>query len=514
MKKIILYIFLGLVLLTIGGYFYANYLVKSKLESFLAEQLSPELDFTYGDLDMTAITGAIAISDIKIKLSNQMDTLVHTRATVDKLSLSGFGYWKYFVQDQIQFEKIEIDKNNITYFKDKFKSASKSDTIKQNPLATLQKTVLIKAIDIGKTSFTIYDSARDSVVLRVAKAAFSARDVRTDDSTIRKRIPLTYGDIHLVSDSVFLRISPRDVMTVGHIELSNKDITIQDLTIKPKYSKEEYTRQISREHDYTDLVVPVVNVMGYDFGFSNSKLFTTVDKIQLDAPVLGVYRDKRVADDPTFKPLYSKMLRDLSMDLMVDSILVENSSITYEEKLKSDQPAGSIKFTDLDLTMSTVGNTQPKGELTKITANGLFQQSKLHVDWSFDVHNTNDAFRFSGNIGRMPAANINSFTQPNLNIGFTGTLEEIYFDISGNNNTSQTSMKMAYDDFKIDVMRKDGKGINKFLSGIANIFIPKDSEKNGDRYREGKGEAERNKTQSVFNFVWVSILSALIKTMT
>ena len=139
MKKIILYIFLGLVLLTIGGYFYANYLVKSKLESFLAEQLFPELDFTYGDLDMTAITGAIAISDIKIKLSNQMDTLVHTRATVDKLSLSGFGYWKYFVQDQIQFEKIEIDKNNITYFKDKFKSASKSDTIKQNPLATLQK---------------------------------------------------------------------------------------------------------------------------------------------------------------------------------------------------------------------------------------------------------------------------------------------------------------------------------------------------------------------------------------
>jgi hypothetical protein len=136
------------------------------------------------------------------------------------------------------------------------------------------------------------------------------------------------------------------------------------------------------------------------------------------------------------------------------------------------------------------------------------------VDWSFDVHNTNDSFRFSGSIGRLPASNINSFVKPNLNVGFEGTLEEIYFDISGNNDNSTTAMKMKYKDFKVELMRKNGLGINKLLTGIANIFVAKDSKKDESEYREGKGEATRNKNQSVFNFVWISILSALLKTMT
>ncbi|PRP67843.1 AsmA family protein [Nonlabens agnitus] len=514
MKKTLLYVFIGLLTVVVGGYFYANYLVKSKLESFLAEQLSPELDFQYGDLYMSTFTGTISIKDINVELSNQTDTLVHTRATVDKLSLSGFGYWKFFVKDQIQFERINIDRNNIVYFKDKFKSTAQIDTIKANPLATLDKSVLIENVDIGATSFTIYDSSKDSVVLHVAKAAFAARDVRTDGKTIRKRIPVTYEDVHLESDSLFLKISPFETLSVGHMSLTQEDITIDRLSIKPKFSKTQYKRLIDKERDYTVLDVPVVELLGYNFGFNGSTLFTKVDKIHLETPELSIYRDKLVADDPSFKPLYSKLLRDLNMDLMVDSITVSNSVITYEEKLKADQPAGSIKFTNLDLNMSTVGNTQHAGELTKITADGLFQQSNLHVDWAFDVHDTSDAFRFSGNLGKLPAANINSFTGPNLNVGFEGTLQEIYFDISGNNNRSQTAMKMAYEDFKIDLMKKDGTGINKLLSGIANLFVANDSRKNGEKYREGNGEADRNKTQSVFNFVWISILSALIKTMT
>ena len=313
---------------------------------------------------------------------------------------------------------------------------------------------------------------------------------------------------------MFLKISPYESLTIKSLNLEDHNIHLKGLVILPKLNKQEYSRAISKERDYTVLKIPSLDVIDYGFGFQSSTLFTTVKKIKVEQPDVSIYRNKLVADDLTFKPLYSKMLRDLKMGLMVDSIIVSKAHILYEEKVKADQPAGSIEFKNMDLQFVQVGNTQPIGALTSITAGGLFQQSNLHVDWSFDVHDTTDAFRFSGSIGRLPASNINSFVKPNLNIGFEGTLEEIYFDISGNNTNSTTAMKMKYKDFKVEVMRKNGLGINKLLTGIANLFVAKDSKKEEGDYREGTGEATRNKNQSVFNFVWISILSALLKTMT
>jgi hypothetical protein len=498
----------------LGGYFYVNYLVKQKVETFLSEQLSPQIHLKYGDLYMSTLTGTISIEGIDMRLENQQDTVVHTRVTVDKLMLSGFGYWDFFVNDQIEFDQIDIDKNNLVYFKDRFKSSSKTDSLKKDPLASINKSVLIKALDIGDTSLTIYDESKDSVLLNVSKASLSLRNIKTDGSLILQKIPLTYDHVNLVSDSVYLKISPYENLTVKSLNLEDHNIHIEGLTILPKLDKKEYSRTISKERDYTVLEVPSLDIIDYDFGFESSTLFTTVKKIHIEQPDVSIYRDKLVADDLTFKPLYSKMLRDLKMRVMIDSIIVSKAHIIYEEKVKTDQPAGSIEFKNMDVDFAQVGNTQPKGALTTITADGLFQQSRLHVDWSFDVHNTNDAFRFSGSIGRLPASNINSFVKPNLNVGFEGTLEEIYFDISGNNDNSTTAMKMKYKDFKVELMRKNGLGINKLLTGIANIFVAKDSKKEESEYREGKGEATRNKNQSVFNFVWISILSALLKTMT
>ncbi|BAO54937.1 hypothetical protein [Nonlabens marinus] len=514
MKKTLFYIFLGLLLLAVSGYFYANHLVKTKVENFLAEQLSPQVDLTYGDLYMSTFTGTISIEGIDLSIHNQTDTVIHTRATIDKLRLSGFGYYEFFFNEEIEFDQIDIDKNNIVYFKERFVSASKTDSIDQDPLATVDKTILIKALNIEDTSLTIYDESKDSVVLNISKASLAVKDIRTDASRIKKRIPIIYEHVLLQSDSMFMKISPYEDLTVKNLKLEDHDIYLKDLSIKPKYSKQQYARMIPTERDYTILEVPSASILNYDFGFTNGKLFAKAKQLHIDQPNLSIYRDKLVADDTSFKPLYSKMLRDLKMELMVDSIQVSKAHIVYEEKAKADQPAGSIEFTEMDIDLSRVGNTQAKGEKTTIVVDGKFQQSKLHVDWTFDVHNTSDVFRFSGRLGKLPAQNINSFVQPNLNVGFEGTLDEVYFDISGDNSHSQTSIKMKYEDFKVIVMRKNGKGKNKLVSGIVNLFVAKNSEKDGNHYREGSGDSDRNKTKSIFNFVWVSILSGLLKTLT
>lgn len=514
MKRGFFYSLLGLVVLLIGGYLYLNYSIKKKVETFLLEQLSPQLQFHYEDLNMDVISGSIALRDISIRLKNSRDTVIHTTATINLLQLKGFGYWSYFVKDEIQFDQILIDKNNVTYYKDRFVQASKTDTIKQNPLATINKGILVKSLEVEQTNLKIFDKTTDSVFMLVSNASLEAKNVRTSDQQILKRIPITYEDVEFKTDSIKVKLSPYEDLLIKSFTVADKNISIENLILEPKFTRKEYVRKISVERDYSRLKVPNIEIESYDFGFNASRLYITIKNLDIDQPEFKVYRDKSVADDTSSKPLYSKVLRTLPVDLLIDSVHVNNALIVYEEKLKKDQPSGNIGFDKLDLSMTTIGNMQSMGTRSFINAKGLFQDSPLDVKWSFDIHDTSDAFRFNGSNLNLPAININSFTAGNLNVGFKGQLSEIYFDISGTNRSSTTKMKMAYKDFKIDINRKGDKGINKLLSGIANLFVKSNSQDEEGKYREGTGDTDRDETKSIFNFIGASILSALIKTMT
>ncbi len=208
------------------------------------------------------------------------------------------------------------------------------------------------------------------------------------------------------------------------------------------------------------------------------------------------------------------MLRQLPIDLMVDTIAITQATILYEEKVNTDRTAGNLMFEQLDLTLSTVGNMQPVDSLTSIRTHGKFKQGTIDTHWTFAVHDPTDTFRFTGSLKNLATNKINTFTQPNLNIGFEGIINKLYFDINGDNDRSETKMRMAYEDFEIEVMQKKNRGVNKFLSDVANLFVAKNSASSDDKYREGEGKSTRNKSKSFFHFLWISILWGLVDTVT
>ena len=52
------------------------------------------------------------------------------------------------------------------------------------------------------------------------------------------------------------------------------------------------------------------------------------------------------------------------------------------------------------------------------------------------------------------------------------------------------------------------------MSKNLNIRFSKGNNKTNDNYREGVAEATRDKTKSIFNFLWISLKNALAKAMT
>ena len=335
--------------------------------------------------------------------------------------------------------------------------------------------------------------------------------IKIDNNTIARKIPLDYKNYEAKSDTLFVKVSAFENLTVQDFSIQNRTANFKNLELKTKYSKQELSKLISKERDHYDLSVPSLSVEGIDFGFKQNRFYAKSKKVSLTEPSLELFRDKLVADETKTKPLYSKMLRELPFALTVDSLKISDAKIVYEERQNAENMGGSINFENLNAAMAHVSNTYESPTKTEIKINANFmEKTPISVNWSFDVQNKNDQFLFSADVGHLVADRLNSFTQPNLNVKLQGSTNQTYFTIDGNNDTSNITMKVNYSDFKVTLLQKEGEK-NNFLSAIANIFISKNSKKKDEYYKEGTAEATRNKNKSVFNYLWINVKNALQK---
>ncbi|WP_051285307.1 hypothetical protein [Aequorivita capsosiphonis] len=504
------------IILAIGAVFIIatisiNIILKNKLETFIQERLPENMIRSYDDITVESFGGSLSITNASLIIKNKVDSVEHTFINVEKLKISHISYWDYLFKNEIHIETISLESPIMAYYKDRV--IPNPDTT-QKGVFEIYKPILVDKIRINNSKFAIYEKAEDSTMLYSKDLSLELNGIRVDDETIRRKIPLDFKDYKAKSDSVFVKVGPYENLSVSDFSIKDRKAVFENIKLKTKYSKKELSKIIEKERDHYNLSLKSLSLDAIDFGFNDNGFFAKSKMVSLASPSAEIYRDKLVADDPKIKPLYSKMLRELDFELTIDSLKISDANITYEERVKVDNMGGSIDFKNLDAAISNVSNTYTSPDKThlKITAD-FMEKTPISVDWNFDVQNESDQFLFMAQIGSLNANRMNGFTEPNLKVRLKGHTNKTYFTIDGNNDTSSTDLKINYSDFKVTILKKNGKEKNKFLSTIANIFISKDSEKKGDIYKEGTAKATRNKTKSIFNFLWISAKSALSNAM-
>lgn len=510
LKKII-YIILAVGAVFIIATISVNIILKNKLETFIKERLPENMVRSYDDITVESFGGSLSITNASLIIKNKEDSIEHTFINVEKLNISNISYWDYLFKDQIHIETISLENPIMAYYKDRV--LPNPDTIRKGVI-NIYKPILVEKLRISNSKFAIYEKSVDSTMLYTKDFSFEVKGIRVDDRTISRKIPLDFKDYEAQSDSVFVKVGPYENLTVKDFSIKNRNVVFQNIKLKTKYSKKELSRVIKKERDHYDLSLKSLSLEDIDFGFNNNSFFAKSKEVSLASPSLEIFRDKLVADDLKIKSLYSKMLRDLSFELTIDSLKISDGSIKYEERVKAENMGGFINFKNLDADISNVSNTYRSPEKTnlKITAD-FMDNTPISVDWSFDVQNKYDQFVFKAQVGAMDVSKLNKLTEPNSKLKLEGHTTKTFFTIYGNNDNSKTDLKINYSDLKVIVLRKDGERKNKFVSAVANIFISKDSKKKGDNYKEGTAEATRDKTKSIFNFLWISVKNTLTNVM-
>lgn len=128
-------------------------------------------------------------------------------------------------------------------------------------------------------------------------------------------------------------------------------------------------------------------------------------------------------------------------------------------------------FSNLDLTVLRLGNTYE--EDTQIQIESLFMGvAPFEAKWTFSPKRSDDSFRFKGAISELPLAAVVPFTLPNARIRLDGKVDNLVFDITGNQWESHTVLTGKYRNVKIHMEnRRKGKE-RELLSGWSTCSSP------------------------------------------
>src|SRR5690606_15021181 len=240
-----------------------------------------------------------------------------------------------------------------------------------------KKTIEIKAIEIIDGNVAVFDVANDSLLLKSEQMDFKANNIAIGKSDLDQKPSVAVHDYHLTFSNLFYRLNDYEHGFVKYADFNTDFYKVEPLTLKTKYSQELLAKQTSVESDHFDLTIDSIKVENHDFGIKNDSLFYFESKqVDFHQPKLNIYRDKLVADDLSYKPLYSKSLRNLNLDVAFEKVFLHNAAIVYTEKVKEDTKGGRLEFSNLNAEITNLGNVYKSAEeLTSVDIDAIFMEN-------------------------------------------------------------------------------------------------------------------------------------------
>ena len=504
-KKKILVAFCGAAILALLVFLILNRVAERKITSFLDNEFKTG-QLVYGAVRTNLLFGSATIDSVVFRNQN-------LKIDFEKLEVKGVRPVGLLWGDQLTIGEIHLSSPKIKFRKKQQNTPqNKKGALQKEKKQRLGKNILVENIEVKNGTAFILENQKDTL-LYVGNFSAKLDSVRVTSETLLQKIPFGHKNHSFKTDSVYFDLNKYHEITLGQIELSNENISLENLLLRPKYSRAEFRAMIPYEKDMFHLEIASWEIQQPFFDFFADKPVFKSPLMHVEKANFKAYRDKTVADDPRSKKMYSEMLRDLPFRVDIEKTRLRGAFVQYQERIKKDRRPGTVAFYDLNAEIANLTNLNKSPEktpTTKLSIDTRFMNtSELHVDWQMDVGNLRDYFTISGRAKNIPPKSMNAFFVPAMNIKAKGGIGAVYFNFAGDYVGAKGDMKMDYSGFSVEVIRKKNGKKNKFLSAIANLFVNKNP-KNGTVSKQDI-QVERDPTKSFWNYFWSYIEKGLLK---
>lgn len=318
---------------------------------------------------------------------------------------------------------------------------------------------------------------------------------------------------HKLSDSLL-------IVKADEIGLSTKksSLSITSFELVPRYGKYEIKNYFPHQKTWADCRIPVIEVQDIDFEKMVTEGAFKADLVNVMSPHLMLFKDKRLPRNLSLvRPMPQDVLMKLNFPVTIDSVKVFDGFISYEERMPEADRNGKVTFEKLNACLSHMTN-DPKlvesNALMSVEANAyLMGKGFMEVALNFHLGSPDRMFSASGSLEPMDLTQLNAMLEPvaflHISRGFSKGMN---FQFVGNKERSSGAMRFNYHDLHVLLVDKQ-KGVpglgERVGSFLANTFVLKADNPTAASLRIGKIAYEREEEQSIFHFLWQSLLSGI-----
>ena len=483
MKKIIGYPILILLILMLGFYI-SNYFATKRVKDWLADNSS----ISYEKLNINIFSGNLKLDDFHFKDKRQKIKVVDLNLSVD--------IFTYLTNDKINIKSIDAENVDLNLTQ---------TTENENDRSVDFDTINIDKIHFKNVKLSLKE--KSEAFLKISDLNFKAKNISwpfADDYQWIKN-----SSIKVDAGALRYDLDDLHFLKSDNVTFDKNTLSFTNFAIQPTYSKSDYIDHIKTEKDLINLKTSSLAIADLDLTKQkDEKLRLHISEVQISDSDLNIYRDKTIADDHSIKPLYSQALREIGFQLQVDMLSLSSLDLTYQELMQKNEKPANLTFNSIKGQITNLHNQmETKNPEIKAGFQGKFSpNSKIDLRLSFVPDH--ERFYVSTYLNKIKDQSVNSFFEPAMNLKMDGQIYEIKTSISANNTKMSGDFNMAYDNLKIDVLKKDGSK-NGFLSTVGNIFV-----KNNDVKETVKiNNLKRDKTKSFWNYIWSFHREGLKKVM-
>jgi hypothetical protein len=425
----------------------------------------------------------------------------------------------------ISFEEPEIHMmTELHAFNDTI--ADKSDKTFYESIKDIFTSINVKDIRFDKVKFkyTTIEQGKSSDI-QLDKVDIIVHDILVDETSLADTSRLYYtkmvevnipGFEYELSDGFYkakfddLRINTRD-----------QNVLFTKVSFAPKMSRQAFYRDKKQNVTMVDLAFDTLRFEQLDFKRIIDDQQTIAAKVQIKNGRLDLYSDKRYPKYPVNKigqSPHQKLMQATKL-LRIDTLLVDNISVTYRQFSEKYHQEGLISFDHAHGMLTNVTNDTASLKKDRFMRADLSAQvmgaGKLHAEFGFDMLSSNGFHTYQGTLGRMKATAFNRILRPLLNVEIaSGNIRKVAFNMEGNDYKNWGEFRFDYDDLKINLLNKpkDGeeatsKKVTSFL--INEILINNSNPLPDGTYTIGKVNYTRVKEHTFFKTMWQSLLEGI-----
>lgn len=292
---------------------------------------------------------------------------------------------------------------------------------------------------------------------------------------------------------------------------ARQSLTLDSFYYSPALSRDSFIAQAPGQTDYMQLQTQNIDIDGIDFTALQKDSAFKAHTIAINNPTLNIYRDKRKPIiSGNIKPLPTVILQQLTTDLSIDTISLNNAHIAYTEKNSKSGQEGLLTITRVKAQMFPVQSRGKEDSLTVRAEGFLMDTVWLSLRLKEAYADTLGTFTMQMRGRPADLTLLNPALMPMVSVKIlSGQLDTVTMRAIAHDYFALGEMKLYYRNLKVKFLNKGSetkKGLlSSFITLAANKFILKKNNTN----RTGIVYFLRNRDRSFFNFLIKTTLSGL-----